>query len=383
MVARVHPTTARERRQAVTLVRVQRHCRAKALCIVTRITPFLLLTFLARSVLSSTRYTKGGRIYLCGIKFADFSRAVFPDKRRNELTNYNVAETANTDLLVWSGDCPLLHRFAGVVLYVDGESGKMPDIPDPLTKRCAHSFYLGVRDPPRRVTNHLQLFHMAHTTLLRDYSANDLMTTRLFTLEDIAPRFLLYVNSHCVPFREEAFNDICVATWSHNLESPIARGRCHGRHPETSEFQDDRLKRNRNAARLTGFRFMLVMENSFTDGYITEKILDAYMARAVPVYYGTKDVFHIFNRDSFVYYDIEDPKPAIETLLMLERNKSAYLEKLNAPILAEGEVTLQKFFSLTDNVGSGELKLKIRKLVGLKSNGLFGPVRNHSCKPLF
>ena len=81
-----------------------------------------------------------------------------------------------------------------------------------------------------------------------------------------------------------------------------------------------------------------------------QKIPDAYMARAVPVYYGTKDVFHIFNRDSFVYYDIEDPKPAIETLLMLERNKSAYLES-STRILAEGEVTLQKFFSLTDNVG--------------------------------
>ena len=351
-----------------------RHIEAKI--ILHRVFCCLGIALFSRCIivsLPSTPKIRSGKLYLCGYIFEDFSRAVFPEKTPNELTVYNIKKTVATDLLIWSGDCPLLPWFAGVVLYLDGEAGKMPKIPASLTKRRASIFYIGVHKPPQSVSNHMQLFHMAHTTLLRDYSANDLMHTRLFAQKDIAPEFLLYVNSHCVHFREQAFDRLCLAAASHGLKPPVSRGRCHGKHPETSKFRDDRLLRNRNAAMLTGFRFMLVMENSLTDGYITEKILDAYLAHSIPVYYGTKDVFRIFNRDSFIYYDIEDPEPAINTLLKLEQNESAYLEKMNAPILAEGELTLKKYFSLTDDVGSGELKRKIRSLVGLQRNGCFEP----------
>ena len=350
--------------------------RTEAKLILHRVLCYLGIVLFSRCIfvsLSSTPKIRSGKLYLCGYIFEDFARAVFPEKTPNELTVYNIKKTAATDLLIWSGDCPLLPWFAGVVLYVDGEAGKMPKISVSLTKRQASIFYIGVRKPPQRVSNHMQLFHMAHTTLLRDYSANDLMHTRHFARKHIAPEFLLYVNSHCIHFREEAYDRLCLVAASHGLRPPVSRGRCHGKHPETSKFRDDRLLRNQNAAMLTGFRFMLVMENSFTDGYITEKILDAYLANSVPVYYGTKDVFRIFNRDSFIYYDIEDPEPAISTLLTLEQNNSAYLEKLNAPILAEGELSLKKYFSLTDDVGSGELKHKIRSLVGLRSNGRFEP----------
>lgn len=321
------------------------------------------------------------KVYICGYMFVDFVRAVFPEKIHRELTTHSLAQATETDLLVWSGSCPLVAEFPGVILYVDGESGRMPKVPDQLTIRCADIFYAGVHDPPQPVTKHMQLFHMAHTTLLRRYSAYDLMKERKFTFDDIAPHFLLYVNSHCVSFREDAFDAIHTAAASHGIELPNARGRCHGRHPEASKFKDDRLHRNDNAVRIMGYRFILVMENTRMDGYITEKILDAYMARAVPVYYGTKDVFRIFNPDSFIYYDIEHPEPAIESLIMLERNKSAYLEKLSAPILAEGEKTLQNHFSLTDEVGYGLLKHAIRDMVGLKSNGSFEPKPESKCDP--
>jgi hypothetical protein len=48
------------------------------------------------------------------------------------------------------------------------------------------------------------------------------------------------------------------------------------------------------------------MENWNKNEYITEKILNAFMAGGIPYYYGTAEVFNIFNRKSFIYYDNND-----------------------------------------------------------------------------
>ena len=49
------------------------------------------------------------------------------------------------------------------------------------------------------------------------------------------------------------------------------------------------------------YKFVFTMENSNEDGYITEKIMNAYIAGAIPIYWGTKEVKDIFNPKSFIY----------------------------------------------------------------------------------
>lgn len=44
------------------------------------------------------------------------------------------------------------------------------------------------------------------------------------------------------------------------------------------------------------YRFALVMENAKTKGYLTEKIANAFLAGSIPIYYGTEEVFDVFNR---------------------------------------------------------------------------------------
>lgn len=109
------------------------------------------------------------------------------------------------------------------------------------------------------------------------------------------------------------------------------------------------------------------MENENVKGYITEKIINAFLAGSVPIYYGTREVFDIFNVKSFVYYDIDDPKPSLEWVSYLEWNRSAYDEVLSEPILKEGNYTIEKYFSFRDSVGGGKLKEKIRKLTHFNS----------------
>ncbi len=53
------------------------------------------------------------------------------------------------------------------------------------------------------------------------------------------------------------------------------------------------------------YRYALVMENSDSPGYVSEKILHAFLAGAVPIYYGSSYVFNIFNSKAFVFFDFD------------------------------------------------------------------------------
>lgn len=99
------------------------------------------------------------------------------------------------------------------------------------------------------------------------------------------------------------------------------------------------------------------------DGYITEKIINAFLSGCIPIYYGTAEIFDIFNEKAFIYYNVSDPEPALKQVAYLESNETAYNETLNQPILANGERTIEKYFSYSDKVGKGMVKHRIRKMM--------------------
>jgi len=187
--------------------------------------------------------------------------------------------------------------------------------------------------------------------------------------------FLIYAASNCVSFRERAFTKLSTI-------GPVEyAGRCKGMHskrmpgnftrrPGTGIFpapKDGNTNWAGNVELFHKYRFALVMENRNKNGYITEKILNAFMAGSIPIYYGTAEVFNVFNRKSFIYYDINDAgrgRRVRDQIAYLERNKTAYDEMLKEPILANGTQTVEQYFSWSDQVGGGQLKWKIRELMG-------------------
>ena len=102
------------------------------------------------------------------------------------------------------------------------------------------------------------------------------------------------------------------------------------------------------------------MESYVRDGYVTEKILVAFLAGAIPVYYGSQTVFDIFNREAFVFLDPNNPLEAIARIRELEENPREYRRMRNLPMLADGERTFQKYFNY-----DGELRDRIRAMMGL------------------
>jgi hypothetical protein len=95
--------------------------------------------------------------------------------------------------------------------------------------------------------------------------------------------------------------------------------------------------------------------------------LNAFLAGCLPIYYGTNEVFDIFNERAFLFFDIDKPQETLERIKYLEGHPEAYMEMLRAPILKNGSATVDQYFSIYPNVGSGRLNHKIRNMMGLTS----------------
>ena len=63
---------------------------------------------------------------------------------------------------------------------------------------------------------------------------------------------------------------------------------------------------NRAIEKYKNYKYVIACENSFGTNYITEKIVLPFIAGAIPIYCGTKDIFKWFNKNSFIYIPPED-----------------------------------------------------------------------------
>lgn len=68
------------------------------------------------------------------------------------------------------------------------------------------------------------------------------------------------------------------------------------------EFQNDTLDVVVEAFRK--YKFAITFENSQVDYYITEKMFNAKLAGAIPIYFGTKKILSMVNADAFIFCDV-------------------------------------------------------------------------------
>ncbi len=85
-------------------------------------------------------------------------------------------------------------------------------------------------------------------------------------------------------------------------------------------------------------KFTLCFESTKSEGFITEKICDAFFADTIPVYYGSDTVKDIFNEKAFINAaDYPDFDAVIEKIKEIDQDDEKYLEMLRQPIFAEKE----------------------------------------------
>jgi hypothetical protein len=122
------------------------------------------------------------------------------------------------------------------------------------------------------------------------------------------------------------------------------------------------------------YKFSLVMENQASSGYITEKLIQGFLASTIPIYYGTTEVFDLFNPDAFIFWDIERANGggALEQIITLAKDEVKYREMLSMPILKfPHDETLERYFSFQEGVGKGRIKKRISNMIS-RTRGVAG-----------
>lgn len=80
------------------------------------------------------------------------------------------------------------------------------------------------------------------------------------------------------------------------------------------------------------FKFVCCPENSITNGYVTEKLLQAFSAQTVPIYLGPKDAVKDFNTKAFINAsDYNSYSDVIKYVSEVDTSTDLYLSMLKEP----------------------------------------------------
>lgn len=87
------------------------------------------------------------------------------------------------------------------------------------------------------------------------------------------------------------------------------------------------------------YKFTIAIENSFIEGYTTEKLSDPFIAGSMPLYYGDPLVGKEFNTGSFVNLrDFKSFDEAVDYIIELDKNDKLYIEKFNQSCFVNNNV---------------------------------------------
>lgn len=82
------------------------------------------------------------------------------------------------------------------------------------------------------------------------------------------------------------------------------------------------------------YKFSFAFENSSFPGYVTEKIIDAWAAGTVPLYWGAPDVADYFNKKAFIdCTKMKSVDEIIAAVKEIDENDEKYLNMMKEPIL--------------------------------------------------
>lgn len=89
-------------------------------------------------------------------------------------------------------------------------------------------------------------------------------------------------------------------------------------------------------------KFTICFESTKHEGFVTEKIADAFYADTIPIFYGSSTVKDIFNRDAFVNIaDYDSFDDAVERIIELDQDDEQYLEMLSQPVFVKQDYVSQ------------------------------------------
>lgn len=323
-------------------------------------------------------------IYFCEPKDQDFFRFIFDIFPEYQVDDESLArekywykglkfkESTEYDLFVSKYDyaCPasgsswLFSKFRGQFIWVTAESYQYPivrGLPDDPRNHVVGPSIGGTYD-----------FPLTYLQMVWWDSFTDILPPHVMMDGNLRPKgnrthFLVYAQNNCVPHRNKAFGMLStIARVHHTGKCAAPKGYTN---IERVRAGINKYNWKRNAEQYSSYRFCLVMEHVYDPElpyYVTEKILLAFAAGCIPIYYGSPNiVFDMFNKKSFIFFNVTNPQPALNLIKNLENNQNAYNKMISEPILANGNETVKKYFSFSDDIGNGWLKYQFRSKLNL------------------
>jgi hypothetical protein len=308
-----------------------------------------------------------GTVYVCGWS-RRLSSYLFPEFTQVIPLELET-QSDNNSLLVFGlfGPCPVIRRSIGIrwihanwsgkTLHINGETRVKQDPRNERIFVCGTVDEASSKNYAVQNTTSMAKLLIGHLPVERRYQ----MFNHSLKPQSKKERFAIYATSNCVPFRQMAADSLAT------IGVVDQGGPCAGKAGKKRRKLPKSVSvRRENQVLFSRYRFCLVMENESYHGYVTEKILNAFLGGCIPIYFGTEQIFDIFNRKAFIYYNISEPNPALERIRYLENNRTAYDQVLgDEPILANGSLTIDQFFSFADDVGNGTMKRRIRDMLGM------------------
>ena len=92
---------------------------------------------------------------------------------------------------------------------------------------------------------------------------------------------------------------------------------------------------------LSSYKFSIAMENSEGDGYISEKIVDAFLAGTIPIYYGDYMIDEFINPKTYILIKGEkDILKKIEYIKEIDNNDELYKNILKEKVLLDQNIVV-------------------------------------------
>ena len=149
---------------------------------------------------------------------------------------------------------------------------------------------------------------------------------------------------HILPI-EETFaqkTDFCSMTISNSLRNPIYKKLFAGLSAYKHVDSGGKCENNIGGPVKDKFsfdyshKFSIVCENSAYPGYTTEKIVQAFAANCIPIYWGDPTIGEVFNKKAFVnVQDFDSVGSVFNRVKEIDKNADLYVEMLQTPALAD------------------------------------------------
>lgn len=190
---------------------------------------------------------------------------------------------------------------------------------------------------PHYVLSFYERFRNVPNSLIKssDYNSEQILQSK--------KNFCAFLYHNCtVKYRSKFFHTLS------KYKQVDALGKCMSKNKECDRFffKENKISYHDLAVlKYRPYKFVICFESKKKNGYISEKIINAMLANAIPIYYGPNEIIEHFNKKSFINSNDYDTFEAlVEYVKKVDSDTSLYKKMLQEPWLKNNK--LSNWFSI-------------------------------------